>query len=184
VTSAPGDTLRVTPGQLYHGFLYAGARGFGGAMPWARRMLVEERRWLTPREFTDAFSLCNFLPGPNIVNMSVIVGSRFGGPRGAVAAFTGLLTVPLLVVLTLAALYSRFGQLPAIDAVLRGVGASAGGLVLAAGLKMAEGLPRTVLGFGFMIVAFVAIGLLRWPLMPVLFTLAPLSVAAAWLHRR
>lgn len=184
MTAAPGDTLRVTPGELYRGFLNAGARGFGGTMPWARRMLVEERRWLTPQEFTDAFGLCNFLPGPNIVNMSVVVGSRFAGLRGAVAAFTGLLTVPLLVVLTLAALYSRFGHLPAIDAVLRGVGASAGGLVLAAGLKMAEGLPRTALGFGFMIVAFVAIGLLRLPLLPVLFTLAPLSVAAAWLRRR
>jgi chromate transporter len=90
-----GDTARVTLGELYRGFLHAGARGFGGAMPWARRMLVEERRWLTAQEFTDVFSLCNFLPGPNIVSVSVIVGSRLAGPRGAVTAFAGLLTVPL-----------------------------------------------------------------------------------------
>lgn len=183
MSPGPGGTSRVTPGALYRGFLEAGARGFGGAMPWARRMLVEERRWLTPQEFTDAFSLCNFLPGPNIVNMSVVVGSRFAGVPGAVAAFTGLLTVPLLVVLTLAALYTRLGQLPAVDALLRGVGAAAGGLVLATGVKMAEGLPRTPLAVGFLLLAFVAIGLLRWPLVPVLFTLAPLSVLAAWLTR-
>jgi len=104
VIPAPAVGTRVTLGELYRGFLYAGARAFGGAMPWARRMLVEERRWLTAQEFTDVFSLCNFLPGPNIVSVSVIVGSRFAGPRGAVAAFAGFLTVPLAVALLLAPL--------------------------------------------------------------------------------
>src|SRR6185503_6289729 len=139
-------------------------------MPWARRMLVEERRWLTAQEFLDIFSLCNFLPGPNIVNVSVVVGARFGGVRGAVVAFLGLLTLPFAVVLTLAALYSRYGHWSGIDALLRGIGAAAGGLVLATGLKMAEALPRTALAVGFLLV-------------PVLFTLAPLSVLAAWLRR-
>ncbi len=184
MTSAPaGDTPRVTLGELYRGFFSAGARGFGGVMPWARRMLVEERRWLTDQEFIDVFGLCNFLPGPNIVNVSVVVGARFGGPCGAVVAFLGLLTLPFAVALTLAALYSRYGHWPGIDAVLRGVGAAAGGLVFAAGIKMAEGLPRTAVAAGFLLLAFVAIGLLRWPLVPVLLTLAPLSVAAAWLRR-
>jgi chromate transporter len=173
----------VALGELYRGFFSAGARGFGGAMPWARRMLVEERRWLSPQEFTDVFGLCNFLPGPNIVNVSIVVGARFGGARGAVVALLGLLTLPFLVVLTLAVLYSRYGHLPAIDAVLRGVGAAAGGLVFATGIKMAEGLPRTALAVAFLLLAFVAIGLLRWPLVPVLFTLAPLSVLVAWLRR-
>lgn len=181
--SSAGDGGRVTLGELYRGFFTAGARGFGGAMPWARRVLVEERRWLTPREFTDVFGLCNFLPGPNIVNVSIVVGARFGGPRGAVVAFLGLMTLPFLVVLALAALYTRYGHLTGIDAALRGVGAAAGGLVFATGVKMAEGLPRTALAVGFLALAFVAIGLLRWPLVPVLFTLAPLSVLAAWLRR-
>jgi chromate transporter len=179
----PGDLARVTLGELYRGFLHAGARGFGGAMPWARRMLVEERRWLTAQEFTDVFSLCNFLPGPNIVSVSVIVGSRLGGPRGAVAAFAGLLTVPLAVVLLLAAVYDHLGRLPGVEALLRGVGAAAGGLVLATGLRMAEGLPRRAPVLVFAILAFVAIGVLRWPFVPVLFTLAPLSVLTAWLRR-
>ncbi len=182
-SSPAGSTPRVTLGELYRGFFHAGARGFGGVMPWARRMLVEERRWLTAGEFTDVFGLCNFLPGSNIVNVSVVVGARLGGPRGAVVAFLGLLTLPFAVALALAALYSRFGHLPGIDAVLRGVGAAAGGLVFATGLKMAEGLPRTALAAGFLLLAFVTIGLLRWPLVPVLFTLAPLSVLAAWLRR-
>jgi chromate transporter len=168
----------VTLGELYRGFFTAGARGFGGAMPWARRMLVEERRWLTPGEFTDVLGLCNFLPGPNIVNVSIVVG-----PRGSVVAFLGLLTLPFAVVLALAVLYSRYGHVPGIDAMLRGVGAAAGGLVFATGIKMAEGLPRTPLAAGFLLLAFVAIGLLRWPLIPVLFTLVPLSVLAAWLRR-
>jgi len=184
VTPVPaGDTARVTLGELYRGFFYAGARGFGGAMPWARRMLVEERRWLTAQEFTDVFSLCNFLPGPNIVNVSVVVGARFAGPRGSVAAFTGLLTVPLAVVLALAALYTRFGHLPGIDALLRGVGAAAAGMVLATGFKMAEPLARTPRVLGFLLGTFAAIALLRWPLVPVLFALAPLSVLAAWFRQ-
>jgi chromate transporter len=182
VSSAP-PVARPTLGELYRGFLYAGARGFGGALPWARRMLVDERRWLTVQEFTDVFGLCNVLPGPNVVNVSVVIGARFGGPRGAVVALAGLLTVPLAIVLTLAAFYSRVAHLAWIEAPLRGVGAAAGGLVLAAGLKMAEGLPRTVRAAVFLLATFGAIGLLRWPLVPMLFTLAPLSVLAAWLRR-
>jgi chromate transporter len=118
---------RPTLGELYRGFFHAGARGFGGVLPWARRMLVEERRWLTAAEFTDLFGLCNFLPGPNTVNMSIVVGARFHGVRGALTALAGILTLPLVVVLALALLYDRFGHLPGIDALLGGVGAAAGG---------------------------------------------------------
>jgi chromate transporter len=161
VTPAPAGDTRVTLGELYRGFLYAGARGFGGAMPWARRMLVEERRWLTAQEFTDVFSLCNFLPGPNIVSVSVIVGSRFAGPRGAVVAFAG---VP----------DGAAGGRPAAGGALRAIRPPPrrGGAaerrrrgrrraVLATGLRMAEGLPRSVPALGFAILAFVAIGVLR-----------------------
>jgi chromate transporter len=184
VTAPLADSpARPTLGELYRGFFHAGARGFGGVLPSARRMLVEERRWLTAAEFTDLFGLCNFLPGPNTVNMAIVVGARFHGVRGALTALAGILTLPLAVVLALAALYDRVGQLPVIDALLRGVGAAAGGLVLATGVKMAEALPRTARALGFLAPAFVAIGLFRWPLLPVLLTLALLSVLAAWLRR-
>jgi chromate transporter len=179
-----GPAARPTLGELYRGFFHPGARGFGGVLPWARRMLVEERRWLTAAEFTDVFGLCNFLPGPNTINMSIVVGARFHGVRGALTALAGILTLPLGVVLSLALLYDRFGHLPGIDALLRGVGAAAGGLVLATGVKMAEALPRTARAMVFLALAFVAIGLLRWPLVPVLLTLAPLSVLAARRRRR
>jgi len=167
----------VTLGELYRGFLGTGARGFGGTLPWARRMLVEERRWLTEREFIDLFSLCNFLPGPNVASMSVIVGSRFRGLLGSAAALGGLLTVPLTTILTLAVLYARFG----VEAALRGVGAAAGGLVLATGLRMAAALGRTPRVLLFLVAAFVAVAVLRWPLVPVLLTLGPVSVLAAWI---
>jgi len=172
---------RVTLGELYRGFLQTGARGFGGTLPWARRMMVEERRWLTEREFLDTFSLCNFLPGPNVASMSVIVGARFRGLPGSLAALGGLLTVPLTTILTLAVLYARFGQLPGVDAALRGVGAGAAGLVLATGIKLAKPLGRTPRVLLFMLAAFVAVAVLRWPLVPVLLGLAPISVLAAWL---
>lgn len=180
----PGAPPAPTLGELYRGFFLAGARGFGGTMPWARRLLVEERGWLTAREFTDLFGLCNFLPGPNVVNLSVVVGGRYHGPRGALAAFAGLLTLPLAVVLLLAVLYGRYGQLPGVDAFLRGVGAAAAGLVLATGLKMAAPLARAPRALVFLAVTFAAVALLRWPLVPVLLGLAPLSVLAARLRRR
>src|SRR5437762_12044650 len=163
--------IRPTLGELYRGFLQAGARGFGGTLPWARRMLVEERRWLTAQEFTDTFSLCNFLPGPNVASMSVIIGPRFHGVLGSAAALGGLLTIPLTTILTLAVLYERFGQLTGVDAALRGVGAAAAGLVPAAGLRMATAIGRTPRVLLFLVAAFVAVAVLRWPLVPVLFGL-------------
>ena len=178
-----GTAGRVTLGELYRGFFHAGARGVGGVLPWARRMVVEERRWLTAAEFTDLFSLCNFLPGPNTINLAVIVGARFRGPVGSLAALAGIFTLPVTAVLALAVLYGRVGHLAGIDAFLRGLGAAAGGLVLATGLKMAApllGVPRAL---GFLLVTFAVIAVLRWPLVPVLLTLAPLSVLAAWRRR-
>jgi chromate transporter len=172
--------IRPTLGELYRGFLGTGARGFGGTLPWARRMIVEERRWLTEREFVDLFSLCNFLPGPNVSSMSVIIGARFRGLAGSAAALGGLLTVPLTIILTLAVLYSRFGQLLGVDAALRGVGAAAAGLVLATGVRMARALGRTPRVLVFMAVAFVTVAVLRLPLVPVLLGLAPIGVLAAW----
>ena len=169
--------------ELFWAFVRTGARGFGSTWPWARRILVEERRWLTPEEFTDVFSIGNFLPGPNVVNVTVIVGARFHGVRGALAAFVGLLSVPFCVVLALGALYSRFGQLPGIDGVLRGIGAAAAGLVIAMGVRMGTPLLRGPWAVGFMVVTFVAIAIMRWPLVPVLLVCAPFSVLLSWTRR-
>ena len=172
-----------TVGAMFWAFFRTGACGFGGALPWVRRMLVEERVWLTAQEFTDIFSVSNFLPGPNVLNVTVIVGSRFHGVPGALAAVLGLIALPLVVVLVLAALYARFGQVPGIDAILHGLGAAVAGLVIATALKMAGSLLRSPRFVGFLAVTFGAIALLRWPLIPVLLGFASVSVLAAWFKR-
>ena len=107
------------------GFLYVGLCGFGGVLPWARRMVVEQRRWLSAAEFTDLLGLCQFLPGPNIINMSVALGARFHGLRGALVAFAGITLAPIGVVLSLGALYERFGDHLVVQRAIGGMAAAA-----------------------------------------------------------
>jgi len=147
-------------------------------MPFARRMLVEERRWLSAEEFTDVLSLCQLLPGPNIVNVAVCVGARYHGVRGAVAAFAGLMTAPFFVMLALGALYTEYGDLPAVSAVFRGISAAAAGLVVAMGLKMAASRRLRTAMASFAVLTFIGIGLMRMPLVLFLLSVAPLSVMA------
>jgi len=160
--------------------------GFGGVLPWTRRMIVERRRWMTADEFNAAYSLCNFLPGPNIVNFSVVFGSRIAGPPGAVAALAGLLGPPVGLVLVFGALYAHFGDVETVRRVLGGVAPAAAGLMIATAAKMSVPLFRQ--GFGpapVVVIAIVAaIGLLRWPLAWVVLAAAPVSIAAAWLWWR
>ena len=155
---------RVTRTALFLGFLSIGLRGFGGVLPWARLMIVEERRWLTEAEFAELYSLCNLLPGPNVVNVSVALGARFHGVSGSVAAFTGLMAMPLLIVLVLGALYEQYRTLPALEPLLHNLRATAAGLVLAAGCKMARPYALKKLAVAVALVAFVAVGLLHWRL--------------------
>ena len=123
-------------GELFLRFMQTSLSGFGGVTPFARRMLVEERRWLTDEEFADVMSLSQFLPGPNIVNITVCVGARFHGAKGALAAFAGLMCGPFVVVLSLGALYTHYRDLPAVSGLFRGLSAAAAGMVVALGLKM------------------------------------------------
>ena len=92
--------------------------GFGGVLAWSRRMMVEQRRWLTAEQFNEVYALCAFLPGRNIVNFSVIFGSRFGGPRGALVALAGLMGPPLVLIIIIGALYAHFGDLPVLRRAL------------------------------------------------------------------
>ncbi len=175
-----------TPRELFVAFLTITLSGFGGVLPWARRMLVETKAWLDEDTFNETLVLCQSLPGPNIVNMSIVVGSRFAGARGAVAAVSGLIAAPLVIVIVLGALYDRFGAMPRLAGVIAGLGAAASGLVAATAAKMAAPLVRRrpLVAAPFILAAFVAVGLLRWPLPWVLAALAPLSIAAAWRVRR
>jgi chromate transporter len=169
-----------TKRALFLGFLMIGLQGFGGVLPFAHRMLVEQRRWLGEREFTEVLSLSQFLPGPNIVNVSIIVGNRFRGPLGSIAATLGLMLMPFVIVLVLAALYARFADLAAVRGATNGVSAAATGLIIATGLKMAgplKGIPWDIV---MCALTFIAIALLRLPLLWVLAVLAPISIAIAW----
>jgi len=177
-------TATVGVGDLFLGFLKVGLSGFGGVMPFARRMLVEERRWLDEREFVEVLSLSQFLPGPNIVNMSIIIGNRFCGPLGSIAASLGLMLMPFLIVLALAVLYARFAGVEAVRGATAAVSSAATGLIIAMALKMARPLGNTGWQIGIAALAFIALGLLRVPLLWALLALTPLSVALAWRTRR
>jgi chromate transporter len=178
--------IQPTLTEIFLAFSKVSLSGFGGVLPWARRMMVEDRRWMTAEEFNEAFSLSQFLPGPNIVNFSVVFGSRIGGPAGAALALTGLLAPPTAIVIALAAIYARYGDLSLLQHALSGVAAAAAGLIIAVVSKMAGPVFKTPYSPApfVAIAAFVAIGLLRWPLLYVLAGLVPVSIALAFWRLR
>ncbi|MDT3672498.1 MAG: chromate transporter [Aromatoleum sp.] len=135
-----------SPLELFIVFTLLAMQGFGGVLAVAQRELVDRRRWLTREEFVDAYSLAQLLPGPNVVNLSLMLGDRFFGWRGAMAAIGGMLLLPLVVVLVLAASYNGLSDYPAVAGALRGMGAVAAGLMLAMGLKMLGALRGNVMG--------------------------------------
>ncbi len=169
-----------TVAALFWGFLSIGVIGFGGVLPWARRMMVEQRRWLTPSEFTDLLGLCQFLPGPNIVNLSVALGSRFRGLPGAVAAVVGLISLPMVIVVSLGAVYAAYAEHPVVARGAEGLAAAASGLVVATALKIASPLRGKWLGIFVALLVLVAIAVLHLPLVPTMLVLAPASIALHW----
>ena len=169
-------------GELFVSFVIVSVSGFGGALPWARRMIVEQKRWMTTEEFNEAFALAQFLPGPNVVNFSVVFGSRFGGAAGAAVALAGLMGPPLVIVTVLAALYAQFGDLEILGRALTGITAAATGLLIAVVGKMALPLfsKRWNWAQAIAILAFAGVAIMRWPLPWVFAVLAPVAVALAW----
>jgi chromate transporter len=170
------------PKALFAAFLTIALSGFGGVLPFARRELVERRGWLTADDFNETLALCQSLPGPNVVNLSIVVGARAAGWRGSLAAVAGLIGAPVVIVIAAAALYGRFGGLAAAQGAISGLAAAAAGLVVATAARMAEPLLRRRLWAAapFMLAAFAAVGVLRLPLAYVMIALGPLSVALAW----
>lgn len=164
--------------ELFRGFLLLGLMGFGGVLPLARRMIVEERKWLTPLEFTEMLGLCQFLPGGNIINVSVALGARFHGVVGSAAALIGLVAAPTAIVIVLGSIYARFQSDPHVVHMFAGLAAAAAGLLVAMAVQMARPLWRRPLPMIFCAACFGAIVLLQLPLIPTLFVLAPLSAVA------
>jgi chromate transporter len=172
--------------ELFLAFAKMSLAGFGGVLVWARRGIVDQHRWMTAEEFNETFALCHFLPGPNVVNLSVVFGSRFRGVPGGIAAFAGLVGPPVVIVTILAALYARFGEIDALRRILAGVSCAAVGLLISALLRMMMPLIRKRDSVGLVVMAavFVAIGLLRLPLPAVLLLAIPLSIAITFAMRR
>jgi chromate transporter len=185
IPAAP-DPIVPGPVELFIAFSLISVYGFGGVLYWSRRMMVEERKWMTAEEFNEAYALCNFLPGPNIVNFSVVFGRQVGGTIGAMVALLGLLGPPFLLVIVLSVLYAFYGEVSALQRILGGIAAAAAGLTISTGLKMSEPLFRQRPNFsqGVAIIAFVAVGILRWPIYWVLGALIPCGIALAWRKRR
>jgi chromate transporter len=175
---------RPSLSELFIAFATISLSGFGGVLAWSRRMLVEERKWLTPEQFNETYALCAFLPGGNILNFSVILGLRFHGAPGAIAAAAGLMGPPLFLVLCIGALYAHYGDLPVLRHMLTGIASAAAGLMMATVAKMALPLFRSgaITGPAIALATFASIGVLHWPLPLVLAVIVPVSIAVAWVR--
>lgn len=149
---------------LFLGFTAVGLSGFGGVLPFARRMLVDERQWMTGEEFNAQLGLCQFLPGPNVINLAVVVGKRYQGLPGAIVAPVGLLAGPLAIVLLLALIYDRYGSLPLAQGMLRGVAAVGCGLLFATAWRMGAAIKDKPAFLPFTVLVVAAIAWLRWPM--------------------
>ena len=184
-TAVPPSAAPVpSHADLFLAFFRITLSGFGGTLPWTRRMFVERKRWMTAQEFNEAYALCQFLPGPNIVNLTSVFGSRMRGPTGALAAWSGFLVLPFFVMVIAAILYRDYGDVEAVRRILSGIAPAAAGLLIATVTKMAAPMFSRFgpAPFVLLAVAF-AIGVMRWPLLWVMVVLAPVSVALAWWRR-
>jgi chromate transporter len=183
--SPPSPTpARPSIGELFIAFAIISLSGFGGVLAWSRRMMVEERKWLTSEQFNETYALCSFLPGGNILNFSVIFGARFRGVWGSLAAFAGLMGPPALLILVIGAIYAHYGDLPVLRHMLTGVASAAAGLMMATVAKMARPLfrDRAVIGPLIAVATFIAIGVVHWPLPLVLAVIVPVSIGLAWVR--
>jgi chromate transporter len=174
----------ASPAEIFRVFNRLALQGFGGVLPIAQRELVERERWLTREQFLELLAVAQVLPGPNVVNLSLMFGDRAFGWRGGLAALGGMILAPLGGVLVLSVGYSHFAQHPIVAGALRGMGAVAAGLIFSTGLKLVPALRRNVLGAGPALALagamFVCIALLRVPLLWMLAGLGALGCAMAW----
>jgi len=170
--------------DLFVSFTVLALQGFGGVLAVAQRELVERKRWFTNEEFVEEWAVAQIMPGPNVVNLAVMIGGRYFGVPGVLAALAGIFTAPLVVVLSLALLYAQFASHPGVIGALRGMGAVAAGLVVATGLRLATSLKNSVMGIALNsvlgVLGFIAVALLRWPLIYVLLGLGGVSCVLAY----
>jgi chromate transporter len=181
--SVPADPPGLI--ELFVAFAKMSLAGFGGVLGWARRSIVDQHRWMTAEEFNETFALCHILPGPNIVNLSFVFGSRFGGFAGGCAAFAGLIGPPMVIATVLAGLYARFGDVDALRRALAGVACAAVGLLIAVVLRMMWPLikKRDASGMLILVAVFIASGVLQLPLQWVVLVAIPSSLVITYFLR-
>ena len=170
--------------DLFVSFTILALQGFGGVLAVVQRELVEKKHWLTREEFLEEWAVAQIMPGPNVVNLSLMIGGRYFGLPGALAALAGMIVLPLVLVLLLAVLYAQYASHPDVVGALRGMGAVAAGLIVATGLKLAAVLKTSPLGVpvcsALALACFVGVALLRWPLVYVLLGLGLAACVLAY----
>lgn len=175
-----------SPRDLFFSFTILALQGFGGVLAIVQRELVEKKRWLTKEEFVEEWAVAQIMPGPNVVNLSLMIGARYFGLRGALAAVAGMLTIPLFIVLLLAMVYAQYADHPGVAGALRGMGAIAAGLIAATGLRLFGALKSHPMGVPLCvalgIACFIAMALLRWPLLYVLPVLGSIACFVTYLR--
>jgi chromate transporter len=184
VLAAPLTARPKSLTDLFVSFTLLALQGFGGVIAVVQRELVEKKRWMTKEEFIEEWAVAQIMPGPNVINLSITLGARYFGLRGALVAPAGLLTFPLLLVLALALVYAQFAANPQVAGALHGMGAVAAGLITATGLKLSSALKHNVMGLSLCIAlgvaAFVMIAWLKLPLSWVLVGLGSIGCVAAY----
>ena len=172
--------------DLFVAFTLLALQGFGGVLPIVQREIVERRRWMSQEDFVEEWAVAQTMPGPNVVNLSIVIGNRYFGLSGALAALAGMLLVPSLVVLALATVYAQFSDNPRVAGALRGMGAVTAGMIAATGIKLAATLHRHPLPLPITatlaVLAIVALALLRLPMPGVLAVLGGIGCVLTW-HR-
>lgn len=179
MTQPAAPPPRVALNTLLFDFLKVSLLASGGGIVWAHRITVDRRRWLDDAEFTDIVSVCQFMPGPNVIGVAVCVGARLRGPLGAIAAAAGFVLIPGIVGFLLGVLWLRHTGAPLLQNVLIGVAAAAAGMMIATGLRLLRAYRRRLPALLFAALAFAGIAIGQFPLLLVLLILAPLSIATA-----
>ncbi|MES2047246.1 MAG: chromate transporter [Pseudomonadota bacterium] len=192
--TTPSTTISYSEGHpqpeslwdLFLSFTLLALQGFGGVLAVVQRELVEKKRWLSKEEFIEEWAVAQIMPGPNVVNLSLMIGSRYFGLPGALAALAGMLTVPLLIVLLVAIVYAQVAHHPGVAGALRGMSAVTAGMIIATGLRLLQALKTNPLGWRLCLVfstfCFISIALLRLPLAYVLISLG--AAACGLVYRK
>jgi chromate transporter len=199
-SAVPGPDLAVRPAalesdpaarptvgllQLLGTFVRLGAMTFGGSVQsWVHREVVERRGWIDNKAFLSGLTVAQVLPGANPVNIALYVGLKLRGGIGAVAAVVGMVVPAFCVILCLGYFYRGYGHLAVVHFVLAGLAASGVGATLTMGIKVARRLPRNLITALIALTVFFVVGVLRWPMIPVVAVAIPTSIAVAFLANR